>query len=207
MDSVDYFANHRLKLRFPWRLYHGPIVRELRAVLASVRGREVLNLGAGPFFELGELRQHDKRFTVCDIDQRALDLAQQLHGAALAGVDQVHANGTLPYADARFDAAISMDVIEHVTSPLPWLLEVLRVIKPGGSLFLTTPNYASRSLRAVERTVLEVIARLQGFSRAQIHPTKLDAARLTLLLHQANAQHIRLTTISHGWVLAARAVR
>ena len=25
-EAVDYFSNHALKLRFPWRLYHGPIV-------------------------------------------------------------------------------------------------------------------------------------------------------------------------------------
>ena len=36
-ETVDYFSNHRLKLRFPWRLYHGPIVRALdRFVRASV---------------------------------------------------------------------------------------------------------------------------------------------------------------------------
>jgi len=43
----------------------------------------------------------------------------------------------LPYPDARFDAVVSMDVVEHVPDPLPWLRGALRVLKPGGLLFLT----------------------------------------------------------------------
>jgi hypothetical protein len=33
---------------------------------------------------------------------------------------------------------------------------------------LTTPNYASASLTVIENTVLEGIARLQGFSRREL---------------------------------------
>jgi SAM-dependent methyltransferase len=207
MDKVDYFSNHALKLRFPWRLYHGPIVGELRHALASTEGHDVLNLGSGPFFELAELAGHGKRFTLCDVDRRALEVASQLHGKALAGVDQVTPGSPLPYVDSRFDAVISMEVIEHVVDPLPWLKEVLRVLRPGGTLFLTTPNYASLTLKALERTVLEVIARAQGFSRDALHPTKLDAAKLSNLLQRVHARNIQTRQISWGWVLAARALR
>jgi len=31
--EIDYFSNHRLKLRFPWRLYHAPIVAALERAL------------------------------------------------------------------------------------------------------------------------------------------------------------------------------
>ena len=85
MEEVDYFSNHQLKLRFPWRLYHGPIVRELGTALERTRGKDVLNLGSGPFLELSALPRQAKRFTLCDIDPRALSLAQRIHGGALVG--------------------------------------------------------------------------------------------------------------------------
>jgi SAM-dependent methyltransferase len=206
-ERVDYFSNHRLKLRFPWRLYHGPIVNELSVALSRVTGTEVLNLGSGPFFELEQLNATDKRFTLCDIDPRALTVARRLHGGTLAGTDTLDPDGKLPYEDARFDAVISMDVVEHVASPLPWLNEALRVLKPGGLLFLTTPNYASRSLRWIETTVLEAIARVQGFSRRQLHPSKLEPESLRALLTSAGVQSAEIKQISSGWVLAVHARR
>jgi SAM-dependent methyltransferase len=207
-EAVDYFSNHRVKLRFPWRLYHAPIVRELQTALSSTVGPDVLNLGSGPFFELSELpAHHEKRFTLCDIDPRALSLAKEMHGPALAGADTVSSGAPLPYADARFDAVISMDVVEHLRDPRPWLREALRVLKPGGVLFLTTPNYASYSLRALEGTVLELIARRQGFSRRALHPSKLDSAKLSALLDGAGARSALIKRISFGWALAAFARR
>ena len=207
MEEVDYFSNHQLKLRFPWRLYHGPIVRELATALEHTRGSDVLNLGSGPFLELSALPPHEKRFTLCDIDPRALSLAQRIHGGALVSADTVVASEPLPYPDARFDAVVSMDVVEHIVDPLPWVRGALRVLKPGGLLFLTTPNYASFSLRALEGTVLEVIARRQGFSRRRLHPSKLDAHKLAQLLDQAGAREARIKPISFGWALAAFARR
>ncbi|MES1173092.1 MAG: methyltransferase domain-containing protein [Myxococcales bacterium] len=206
-ERVDYFSNHQLKLRFPWRLYHGPIVDELTVALSRVGGPEVLNLGSGPFFELEQLNAADKRFTLCDLDPRALTVARRLHGSALAGTDTLNADGTLPYENGRFDAVISMDVIEHVVDPLPWLNEALRVLKPGGLLFLTTPNYASRSLRVIEATVLEAIARVQGFSRRELHPSKLAPDSLRALLSKAGVRSAEIKEISSGWVLAVHARR
>jgi len=207
VEAVDYFSNHRLKLRFPWRLYHAPIVRALETALERTPGLDVLNLGSGPFLELSELPTQRKRFTLCDIDPRALALAQRIHGTALVAVDTVAADAPLPYPDGYFDAVVSMDVVEHVPSPLPWVENALRVLKPGGLLFLTTPNYASYSLRALEGTVLEVIARRQGFSRKHLHPSKLDPHKLAALLARAGAREAEIKPISFGWALAAFARR
>jgi 2-polyprenyl-6-hydroxyphenyl methylase/3-demethylubiquinone-9 3-methyltransferase len=206
-EPVDYFANHRHKLRFPWSLYHRPIVAALGAAFGSSLGPDVLNVGSGPFFELEEVDATGKSITVCDIDDRAVEAARRLHGERLARADVLEPGAPLPYAAESFDLVVSMDVIEHLPEPalLPWLEELYRVTKRGGLVFLTTPNYASKGLVVLEQTALELVARSHGFSRRELHPSKFTPARLGALLERSGWARIDLMPISFGWVLAAHA--
>ena len=53
---------------------------------------------------------------------------------------QTGADGRLPFAEAEFDATVSMEVIEHVEDQFAFLRELVRVTKPGGLVVVTTPN-------------------------------------------------------------------
>jgi 2-polyprenyl-3-methyl-5-hydroxy-6-metoxy-1,4-benzoquinol methylase len=204
-ESTDYFSNHRLKLRFPWSLYHGPIVAGLAETVRNSPGPEILNIGSGPFYELDRIDATGRRFTICDIDERSVELAKSLHGSKLVRADVIAADTPLPYADGTFDGVVSMDVIEHVPDPGVWLRDAVRVLRPGGQLWLTTPNYASTSLKVIEGSVLEAIARVQGFSRKHLHPSKMTPHRLRELLASSGTTDAKILPISFGWVLAARA--
>jgi SAM-dependent methyltransferase len=46
----------------------------------------------------------------------------------------------LPFRDRAFDALFAGELIEHLPDPAPALQEFRRVLKPGGTLILTTPN-------------------------------------------------------------------
>jgi 2-polyprenyl-3-methyl-5-hydroxy-6-metoxy-1,4-benzoquinol methylase len=56
-------------------------------------------------------------------------------------------NLTLPFADGAFDGVVCQEGIEHLENPSAFLRECARVIRDGGFVWLTTPNYMDLSSR------------------------------------------------------------
>lgn len=60
------------------------------------------------------------------------------------------ANQGLPFESAKFDSLVTIEGIEHLENPTGFLRECARVVKPGGWVFLSTPNVDSfRSRKSV----------------------------------------------------------
>ncbi len=47
----------------------------------------------------------------------------------------------MPFADASFDLAVSLDVIEHLEDDVGAMRELRRTVAPGGALLVTVPAY------------------------------------------------------------------
>ncbi len=60
------------------------------------------------------------------------------------------ANAVLPFADDEFDLIWCSEVIEHLRNPAFTIGEFKRVLKPGGSLVMTTPNHDLWIFRLIE---------------------------------------------------------
>ena len=56
----------------------------------------------------------------------------------------------LPYEDGTFDAVFASEVIEHLADTDSFLTELKRVLRPGGTLILSTPNSAFWVFRILE---------------------------------------------------------
>jgi ubiquinone/menaquinone biosynthesis C-methylase UbiE len=113
--------------------------------LPPVEGKRVLEIasGRGGFSRLLAA----KGASVCgaDFSASAVTIARKrlLSGPPPAGdVSYVQADAqAMPFEDNFFDLVVSCETIEHVPDPCAAVREMYRVAKPGGSLFLTTPNY------------------------------------------------------------------
>lgn len=58
------------------------------------------------------------------------------------GLDALSNLEALPFRDETFDAALCMNVLEHVRRPDICLSEIYRVLKPGGVVYLMVPLFA-----------------------------------------------------------------
>jgi ubiquinone/menaquinone biosynthesis C-methylase UbiE len=92
----------------------------------------------------------------------------------------------LPLADSIFDAALMIEVIEHVEDKRSALAEVYRVLKPGGQLILTTPNADSVVLK-MKRRLSPWIYRLFGRQAADVDE-HVNGWKLRQLLDEAGFQ-------------------
>jgi 2-polyprenyl-3-methyl-5-hydroxy-6-metoxy-1,4-benzoquinol methylase len=60
-----------------------------------------------------------------------------------ATFSQVDMNCPLPHEEDSFDTVVCIDGIEHIERPFDFAEECARVLRPGGSLVVTTPNITS----------------------------------------------------------------
>ena len=81
-----------------------------------------------------------------DISENAITQANSLN---LPNCNFKSYDGTkLPFPSESFDLVILVEVIEHVADKMALLLEINRVLRPSGKLFLTTPNPQCLALKA-----------------------------------------------------------
>lgn len=103
---------------------------------------QILDIACGMGYGSKILAQKlDARVTSLDIDPQALEYARAHHNDqrishGLSSITQIEAD------DASFDAVVCYETIEHVNyeDAFKALGELNRVLKPGGTLFISTPN-------------------------------------------------------------------
>ena len=76
-----------------------------------------------------------------------------------------------------------------------YLINIKNVLKPGGQLWLSTPNYGESILPFLENSILEIIARKNGFSRKDIHPSKLSKSSLSNGLKFSGFKNIKVKIV------------
>lgn len=128
--------------RTPW---HQLVLARLDPA-QDLNGKRVLEIasGRGGFaMALAGLATQAPQLVAADFSSTAVAMGKAFADSHLPGVIQweVADAQALCHPDASFDTVISCETVEHLPKPAVAIAEFARVLRPGGRLLLTTPNY------------------------------------------------------------------
>ena len=167
----------------PWRWE-----RRRALLLGEARpGERVLDLGCGAGRFVAALRDAGADAVGVELAEAALQRARA--NASGADLRLVEGDGSLPLEHASIDFVWCSEVLEHVADTEHLLLEVRRVLRPGGRLLVTVPFHGrakgalialvrfdrhfdplGQHLRFYTRTSLRTTLERSGFERVQVRP-------------------------------------
>ncbi|MFN7880815.1 MAG: class I SAM-dependent methyltransferase [Sphingobacteriia bacterium] len=107
----------------------------------------ILDIATGEGYGAAQMAEQAQsgRVIGADADMEALALAQAIYKSKSNLVFQREDASRLSFADNSFDKIISFETLKHVTDYEAMLYELRRVLKPGGKLILSTPNFPINS--------------------------------------------------------------
>jgi SAM-dependent methyltransferase len=117
-------------------------IRRVEKLNGGRRGR-VLDVGCGRGFLLEQFRQRGWEVLGTEADDKAAAHAQRVLQLPV----KVGALEALDLPAASFDAIVLWHVLEHLADPTRTLVEVHRLLRPGGTLLVGVPNFGSWEAR------------------------------------------------------------
>lgn len=144
---IGYYGNAGGR-RFPavieWlqeKLYARRASRVLRQL--SGKNPKVLDVGCGRGLLLREFQRKGCAVTGTEFSDDACRFARE----ALQLPVRVGLLNELNFPDQSFDVVVMWHVLEHVSDPRPTLVEVSRILRPGGVFLVGVPNFGSSEAR------------------------------------------------------------
>jgi len=126
----------------------------LRILESEAASGELLDVGCGRGDLFRKLPVGFTRYTGVDL-VRYEGFPESPRARVLVG----DLNQRLPVNDSAVDVVVSIETIEHLENPRALFRELLRVLRPGGLLVVTTPN----QLSALSKLTLLVKDRFSAF--------------------------------------------
>ncbi|GIV40583.1 MAG: hypothetical protein KatS3mg033_2383 [Thermonema sp.] len=141
---------------------HYRLLFAYKAAAECLEGGKLLEVGCGIGRGLPYLLPKVDAYWAIDKNRQLLEALQAQYPQATFISGQVPPLSQIP--DNSFDYVLSFQVIEHIPNDRLFIRELHRVLKPGGTLILTTPN------------------RLRSLTRNPWHIREYTATELTQLL-------------------------
>jgi SAM-dependent methyltransferase len=101
-------------------------------------GQRVVDIGGGPGYFAQAFRRAGAASAFVEPFWESLGAPGRKLGYGIIGDGE-----RLPIADGAFDISHSSNVLEHVTNPAAFVDEMVRVVRPGGLVFLAFTNWFS----------------------------------------------------------------
>ena len=138
------------------------IERFFKEAISEDRKYNILDVGCGDGYHICVFNSLDRIsericFTGVDIsDAKVYFAARVARDLSFHNLNfQIGSAENLGFEDAVFDIVLCNDVVEHLEYPEKCFEEILRVLKPGGVVIITTPNADSVVHRIMNKKNLE----------------------------------------------------
>jgi SAM-dependent methyltransferase len=92
---------------------------------------KILDYGCG----IGDYLKYNNNSIGVDINQHNVNFCKE-RGLLASKIE----DGVIPFEDNHFDSVLSDNVFEHIENPKNIILEIIRVIRPGGILLIGVPG-------------------------------------------------------------------
>jgi 2-polyprenyl-3-methyl-5-hydroxy-6-metoxy-1,4-benzoquinol methylase len=151
--------------------------------------RSVVDLGCGPGTFLGNLKRPFERALGIDIAAPQIAYGQKRYRRP--GLEFRVGDVTGLGQGERFDAAVSIEVVEHLRpeDARPFLTAIHGLLEPGGTLVLTTPNY-----RSFWPLLEWLVSRIGPVDYLEQHINRFDRGRLRREVEAAGFVDVRCST-------------
>ncbi len=141
IDSLPFFAECK---------------RESYDLLGATPGRRILEVGCGlgdDAASLAKLVAPGGWVVAIDGSQTMIEAARGRHGDVAGLSFDVADAAHLPFDDASFDACRIDRVLQHVADPASAILEMVRVIRPGGVLVAFDNDWETLTVDSTDRVI------------------------------------------------------
>lgn len=108
------------------------------------QSKRVLDLGCGSGYGSSTIAEYAAQVEAVDVSEEAVAYASEHYPKDNLHFSTIDPDAKLPFKNEEFDTIISFQVIEHVPDHDHYLQEAFRVLKPGGTLLIITPDRKNR---------------------------------------------------------------
>lgn len=172
------------------------------AFLDACAGEQLLEVGCGIAVDGRYLASHGTRYQAVDLSRQSLKLARKHFALNDLPVRFANADATrLPFADGTFGIVYSVGVLHHVPDMRAACREVVRVVRPGGTVRVMLYNRRSYHYLLVHylvRPLLWLLLHLPfGAKVARLAPEKLRQMYEISRRHGFDRE--RILSVSTDW--------
>lgn len=141
-DSGEYFSHGGIQKGLIPKIYNSVkkinIRKKYEQVTKDLRQGRVLDIGCGIGDFLAHCKSKGWEVSGLEPNEQARKIVLNSHNITVKDISEI---GEIP--NEQFELITMFHVLEHVTEPKKMILEIMRILKPGGRLVIALPNYDS----------------------------------------------------------------
>ncbi|HIG27809.1 MAG TPA: class I SAM-dependent methyltransferase [Verrucomicrobiales bacterium] len=105
-------------------------------LIPATESGKALDVGCGTGQVIRRLKEKSIHAFGVDVSQPNIERAKKISDTC-----SLYDGKILPFEEDEFDSAGALNVLEHVEQPEDFIKEMIRVVKPGGKIILSSPNF------------------------------------------------------------------